>query len=42
MRKYEEWIMQGNIDELKENYNGNKSYGFIYANETKYFSINQL
>lgn len=34
--------MQGNIDELKENYNGNKSYGFIYANETKYFSINQL
>lgn len=29
--------MQGNIDELKENYNGNKSYGFIYANETKYF-----
>ena len=37
MRKYGEWIMQGNIDELKENYNGNKSYGFIYANETKYF-----
>ena len=29
--------MLGNIDELKENYNGNKTFGFIYANGDRYF-----
>lgn len=29
--------MVGNIDELRENYNGNKTFGFIYANGERYF-----
>lgn len=29
--------MLGNIDELKENYNGNRTFGFIYAHGTSYF-----